>query len=527
MTGTKTLDRRTVLKYAGGAGAAAVLASCAPAGPAAKPALTPRRGGTVTYAASAEIISPDPAYSGDSTSGAVELLIFEPLIGQNADLELLPRLATSWEGKDLVWTVKLRTGVKFHDGTPFDAAAAKAHFDRLAGPEKPTRGGGWVAIVDKVEAPDPQTVRFTTKAIDAFFPYRLALPSLGFIESPTAVAKLGKDQFAKSPVGTGPFKFAEWVKDDHFTVVRNDEYWGDKAYLDKVIIKPVPEAEARAIGLESGDFQMIIRLNPEQLPRFQSDRFALSVMPTIRTFFIGMAAMKKPFSDIRVRQALNHAVDKQTIAKNLYAGLGEVLGGQVPPGVPGYAPMAGFAYDPAKAKQLLAEAGYPSGFSATLTGTKGSYLKDAETAQAIQQQLRAVGVDVKLEIVEFAKYLDLIRTDPAKSPLEMWFDSWIGVDGSGYIVDRYGCAKFRPGGANTAGFCDPAVDTVALSGLATTDVVKRDALLKQAQELISKDAPSIWLLAAKEAAGLSTKIHAVVHRRDAILTVDEHTWIEA
>jgi len=523
-----TVDRRTLLKLAGGAGVSVVAAAaCAPSAPAAAPVLTPRRGGTLTYATSAELVSIDPAYSGDANSSAALLLMFEPLIGQNTDLELVPRLATSWEAADRVWTVKLRSGVQFHDGTPFNADAVKAHFDRLAGPERPTRGGGWVAIIDKVEVVDQQTMRFTTKVTDAFFPYRLASPTLGFIESPSALAKLGKDGFGRAPVGTGPFKFGEWVKDERFTAVRNDAYWGDKAYLDKVVIRPTPEAEARAIALESGDAQMIVRLNPEQLSRFAGARYRVSTKSSTRTLFIGMAAMKKPFNDIRVRQALNYAIDKDSIAKNIYGGLGEVVGGQVPPGVPGYVKVAGFPYDQARAKRMLADAGYPNGFSATLVGTKGAYLKDHEMQQALQQQLRAVGVDLKLEIVELAKYLELIRTAPDKSPLEMWFDSWVGVEASGYVVDRYGCAKLRPAGANTAGFCDASIDSAAISAVATTDATQREALLKSAQERISQAAPSIWVLAAREAAGLSAKLHGVVHRRDTILTVDEHTWLEA
>ena len=528
------ISRRVVLRSAGiAAGAIGVTAlgvACAPASAPVAPAaasLAPKRGGTLTYVRSTDAITLDPANAGDlGGSGNTITMIFEGLVEYTPELEIRPALATKWEVKDTVWTFTLRTGVKFHDGTSFNATATKAHFDRLLGAEKPLRANQWVPFVDKVEVVDEATIRFTTKFVDGYFLPRLADTS-AYIVSPDAFKKFGKD-ISKNAVGTGPFKFVEWMKDDRITLARNDDYWGDKAYLDKVVIRPVPDAEARAIALESGDAQLVSGLNPEQVARLQGNTKLLVIQkPTTRNQFVGMASLKKPWSDVRVRQALNHAIDKESIVKNLFLGTAEVLNGAVAPGVADHVPVSGFAYDVVKAKALLTQAGFPNGFSATLVGTKGQIAKDFELQQFLQQQLRAIGVDVKIESLENAKYLELLRMDPAVSPLEMWMDNWGGVNAADVIENRYGCDSFRPKGNNTAGFCDRSVSDLTSQASRTTDPVKRLALLKDAQEKVALAAPSIWLFVSKSIQASEKRLHGAFISRNGSVYADEHTWLEA
>ena len=528
------LSRRSLLKAAGltagAVGVASLGFACGPAaGPAALPSSgVPRRGGTLTYAASADIVSLDPPNIGDTVSANAQLLIYEGLVAQTPDLELLPSLATSWEVNDLAWTFKLRTGVQFHDATPFNAAAVKFVFDRILGPERTLRKGIWAAILERVEVVDDGTVRFVTKYTDPFFPTRVVANASGAIFSPAAFRRLGAD-LAKNPVGTGPFRFVEWVKDDHLTVERFDGYWGGAAYLDRVVIRPVPEAETRVIALEAGDVQLAIRLNPEHVARVQQNaRLKLLRTDTTRHYYMGLANLKRPWSDVRVRQALNYAVDKQGLINNLFQGLAKLQNGLLPLGTPGYVDLPGFPYDPAKAKQLLNDAGYPNGFSASFVGPKGSYLKDFELMQALQQQWKAVGVEIKLDIVEFAKYLELLRMDPKQSPLEMWFDTMAGGgQGPDYFINRFGCDSFRPVGTNTAGSCDPGIDRLAAEAQRTLDPAKRNQLMKDAQEQLSRAAPAVWLFSIAQIAGTSARVHDAVFTRNENLTVDAHTWLEA
>jgi peptide/nickel transport system substrate-binding protein len=199
------------------------------------------RGGTLIMALSAEVVDLDPANRRGVPSAAAEHLLCNGLVAQTPDQQIKPDLATSWSVQDTVWTFKLRRGVRFHDGTPFNAAAVKYIFDRyLGGQENVQRASDWTPYVDSVTVVDDATVRFQTKAVDAFFLTRLAAEA--GIVSPTAHARLGKD-FMKSPVGTGPFKFKDWVPGVSMSAVRNDDYFGDKASLDGVVIRAITEAE--------------------------------------------------------------------------------------------------------------------------------------------------------------------------------------------------------------------------------------------------------------------------------------------
>ena len=527
---TSRLSRRTVLKGAGAAagvvGVSALAAACAPAAnPGSGGASDAKavRGGTLTFANSGEIVSPDPVTSGgDSFSISAVLMLHEGLTAYTEDLEIKPRLATSWEVKENVWTFKLRQGVKFHDGTPFNAAAVKAHFERVMAPES-TMKGSWTPYIDKVEAVDDATMRFTTKFPDAFFLSRLADAS-GTIVSPAAVAKFGKD-ITKNPVGTGPFKFLEWVKDERFVVVRNEEYWGAKANLDKVIIRPISDIESRAIALEAGDVQLARSLNPEHIARIEKNaKLTYILKGTTRNLFMGLHAPTKPYSDVRVRQALNYAVDKESIVKNIYLNTADVLIGPVPQGAAGYTPISGFKYDPAKAKQLLTEAGFPNGFTTTMIATKGAYPKDTELQQAVQQYARAVGVTINIEVVEFAKFITYMRAPVQTSGLQIWQDAWAGTDAA-YFMGHYRCDQFRPEGFNRHGFCNPKATDLVKEAERTTDQTKRDQLLKDAAQMITDDAASLWLVAVKQIAGMSKTVHQPYFSRTGTLSVTEATWI--
>lgn len=520
------ITRRALLTAAGAAAIAACAPSVsAPAAPTSAP--TPRRGGALTYAASADIVTLDPTNIGDAVSANSSRMIFEGLTRQRPDLSYGPALATSWEASGTTWTFKLRQGVKFHDGTDFDASSVKFLFDRILGPENTLRKGTWQGIVASVDVVDRFTIRFTTKYVDPFFDTRVSDGSTASIIGPDAFKKRGRD-FAKDPVGTGPFKLGEWVKDDHFTVERFDGYWGGAPYLDKVVVRPLPEAETRVIALESGDAQLAIRLNPEHIARVEGNKkLRLIRNDTTRHYYTGLANLKKPYSDIRVRQALNHAIDREALVKNTLAGLGSIQGGLLPKGAAHYVDLPGFRYDPARAKQLLAEAGHPSGFSAKFVGTKGVYLKDFEIEQAMQDMWKAVGVNIELNIVENAKYLEFLREDPRKSALEMWWDTFSGA-GAGsadYVLQRFGCKNFRPVGTNTAGSCFPDIDAVAEQAVVELDEKKRGGLMKTVQEQLAAQAPAVWLFSITQLTGASARLHDPVVRNES-LSVDEKTWLE-
>jgi ABC-type transport system substrate-binding protein len=514
------------------AGATQAPATIQPAGGAAA-ASTPNAtqqqpvtGGTLTMALSAEVVDLDPANRRGVPSAAAEHLLYNGLVNQSPDQQIKPDLALSWSAQDTVWTFKLRQGVRFHDGTPFNAAAVKYTWDRyLGGKENVQRASDWTPYVDSVSVVDDSTVQFNTKNVDAFFLDRIAAEA--GIVSPTAHEKLGKD-FMKSPVGTGPFKFKDWTSGVSFSAVRNDDYYGDKAHLDGVVIRAINDADTRALSLGTNEIQLASGVTPEEMPRLQSNpNLTVVSRATALNLMFGMNNLKKPFDDVRVRQALNYAIDRDSIVKNVFQGLAAAMQGAVPPVALDYAPVQAWPYDPNKAKQMLADAGLATGFSATLTGTQGRYFKDYELMQAVQQYLKAVGVTTTINIVEWARYLELVGLPPDNTPMEMWLDGWNGNTADSLFNQRWGCNAFTPKGVNVHGFCDQSIDQSVQQAERTLDDTQRGTLLAQAQQTLSTDAPSIWGFTTNETAGMSKKLHGVLVYPSELVTADEHTWMES
>ncbi len=497
--------------------------------PDAWAASQPQVGGTLIYAAGADPDSLDPANTDSNPGEAIGRMMNNFLVRFDAKLNLVPDLATKWTtSKDgLTWSFTLRKGVKFHDGTPFNAEAVKYNFERFLGPEKPLKASLHTPIIKSVDVVDEYTVRFNLKVPFAFFLNNLAHSASAMV-SPEAHKKWGRD-LTLHPVGTGPFKFVEWVRGDRIVLVRNDDYFEGKPRLDKVIVRTVREDSARVLGLEAGDYDLIVRIPPEDVARLtRSGRVRIEAAQSNRALRIGINASKKPFDDVRVRQALNNAVDKESIVKNIYQGLASVIPTMVGPLNTGYAPLKGYPYDPAKAKKLLAEAGYPNGFKTTLWTPKGRYLKDFELAQAVQQQLQAVGVAASLETFEWAAYLSLLKKPKDEARQELYLIGWSPSTGEARwgIYPITACSQWRPSGSNDSFYCNKDVDGLIDRAVAATSLKERDDYLRKAQELLVKDPSSIYLLATKETVGMSLKLHEVINSPLELVYVDKDTWKE-
>ncbi|HWU40704.1 MAG TPA: ABC transporter substrate-binding protein, partial [Candidatus Acidoferrum sp.] len=444
-------------------------------------------------------------------------------------LNLVPDLATRWtqSADGLTWTFFLRKGVRFHDGTPCNAEAVKYTFDRFLGAEKPLRASLHEPIIKRVEVVDAYTVRFTLKVPFSFFLNNLA-HSASAIVSPAAHRRWGKD-LTLHPVGTGPFKFVEWARGDHLTLGRNEDYYEGRPHLERIVVKTVQEDSARVLGLEAGDYDLIVRIPPEEVPRLMREgRIRIYAEQSNRTLRIGINTSKKPFDDMRVRQALNYAVDKEAIVRNIYQGLAMVIPTMVGPLNAGYAPVKGYPYDPAKAKQLLTEAGYGSGFKTTLWTPKGRFLKDFELAQAVQQQLGAIGIDVKLEPLEWGAYLSLLRKPREESKHELFLQGWSPSTGEARwgMYPLTGCDQWQPSGGNSAYYCNRDVDRMIDQAVASRNVRERDAYMRRAQELLVQDPSSIYLLATKETVGMSMQVHGVINSPLELVYADKDTWKE-
>ena len=481
------------------------------------PALAGER--VITIAQYADAVSLDPQHTNDNASFSIEKPMIEGLIGFNEKMEQIPQLAEKWDASPdgRVFTFYLRKGVKFHDGTPFNAAAVKANFDRVRNPDNKLRRYTLYKIISQIDVINDSTVRFTLSEPFGAMIATFAHPA-GGINSPTAVQKYGND-YEKNPVGTGPYKFAEWVPNDHITLVKNPDYWdkANEAKVDKIIIKPVPEEGTRIAMLQKGDAQFINFVPYIQADVVKADRnLSLASTEAIYTFWVAMNIQKKPFNDVRVRQALNYAVDKDAVIKAVLRGQGKPADSPLAPRVWGYTPVKTYPYDPAKAKALLAEAGYPNGFKTVLRGNVQTDAKDAMVA--IQGQLKQVGVDVEILALPAAA-LSAERFKPLEENKgEMDFAGWSPSTGDADWGIRPLLTKenWPPTNFTIGFYTNPKVEEAIKAGLQTSDPAKRKAAYAEAQRVIMDDCPWIFLWVNNLLGGSRANVGGISLQPDAI-----------
>jgi glutathione transport system substrate-binding protein len=310
----------------------------------------------------------DPYDANDTISQAIAKSFYEGLYGFDKDMKMVPVLATGYTvSKDgLVYTLKLRQGVKFHDGTDFNAAAAKANFDRVTNPANKLKRYSLYEPIAKIEVVDSSTIRFTLKAPFSAFMNTLAHPA-GVMISPAALQKYGKE-ISFHPVGTGPFEFVEWKQPDYVKGKKFAGYWR-KGYpkVDGIVWKPVLDNNTRTVVMQTGEANFAFRIPPEQAAVLQSKpNIEVEATPSIVQRFLTMNELQKPFDNLKVRQAINFAIDKEALVKVAFTGYAVAAQGVVPPGVEFATKLGPWPYDPAKARALLKEAGYANGFETDL-----------------------------------------------------------------------------------------------------------------------------------------------------------------
>jgi len=395
--------------------------------PAANPS-----GGTLVYVRSADSNVLDPGFTTITEDLDVGVNVFDPLLRTGPAGQVEPGLAVSWDNvAGRVWTFKLRQGAKFTDGTPVDADAVAFSLNRLS-PDSQyfVRGrssslGIWLGdLVVHADVVDPQTVRITLKNPYALLPEMLAAWPVPIV-SPTAVRKLG-DQFALQPVGSGPYQLSEWVKGDHITLVANKGYWGGAPSLDRVVFKVVPDLSSRLLELRRGSGDFLKGMAPDQRQAVDADaNLVLLTKPCSCIGYVAINDQKKPFDDVRVRRALNYAIDRPTIMRTIEGGLGVVAQSMVPSWMSGYNPnVAKYPYDPAKAKDLLRQAGYPNGFPTQLWtfDVERPFIPNVlQVAQRVQADLAAVGVSAKLSVMDSSVYWSSINTLKGELAMKGWY----------------------------------------------------------------------------------------------------------
>ncbi len=495
-------------------------AAAATAAPTAKPAAEAKPGtGRLVYAQNLAIKNLDPGNPLDYPSSYDGLYaIYGRLVTFDADMKVKPDLAESYsvseDGK--AWTFKLRQGVKFHDGTPFDATAVKVHFERLAeqNPKTPRPNGGtWRRYLQEVQVKDPSTVTLVMKdRLGAMLNY-LAHGSGGII-SPAALKQYGDDGIGLHPVGTGPYRVKEFVAGQSLTLERNEDYYGPKPQVQTIVMKPVLEAAARIAALETGEADVIYDVPPAEAQRLGSRQdISLVHRPSLRGYYIGMNLLRPQFQDKAVRQALNYAINKEAIVKALFFGYAAPLDSPFAPGLFTYQKTLYYGYDPNKAKQLLADAGWKPGpdgilrkddkpFSVNLLISEGEYPQDIQVGQAVQAQLKQVGVDLKIWKVESAVRISQHLVNPNVPPTKVEYDTFFwafnpsnGDPGSVMsLFDwRTNTLDKTVGNWNMVFYNNPTVNDLITRGETTVDQAQRQETYREIQKIVMEDAPWIYL----------------------------------
>ncbi len=457
----------------------------------------------------AVVLDPSHATDGLSLNTASEVLqglvTFKPgsfdIVGDAAQ-----KWSSSADGK--TWTFDLRPNLVFSDGTPLDAKAVKFNFDRWRLPSDPAHGnfsysyyaddfGGFPGVISDVQA--PTATRVVIKLAKPLGPFLRDIAEQSFgIGSPQAISADPK-AFELKPVGSGAYMLAEWVRDDHITLVANPKYAGPKPGYGTVIIRDIPDQATSVLSIEHGDIDMLTDPRPDDAKTLaQQKGITVAEQPSNNVSYLAMNVEKKPFGDLRVRQAVAYALDKTMMAQRLYSSGAVPADNWTPPGMLGENPaVKSYPHDPARAKALLAAAGFPHGFSTNLyypTAPRPYMPEPQRVAETIQANLRDAGITVTLQPYEFGVFLDKIK----HGEHDMCLIGWTGDNGDPDnffypLLDQDSAHK--DGTAQNYSFWrDPSFHKLMLAGQNTVDDAKRKPIYQQANAMVRDQAPAIPLV---------------------------------
>lgn len=436
---------------------------------------------TVVIGMGGEPLGLDPTIAAPVFIGQVTWQnIFEGLVTIDRDGKIQPQLAKSWDisqdGK--TYTFTLREGVRFHDGEAFDSSVAKASLDRARGESSVNPQKRFFAAIDSIETPDPTTLVLTLKQPAGSLLYWLGWPASVMVGTKSA------DANKTTPIGTGPFKFVSWAKGDRVELARNAEYWNKDVTLalDKATFRFIPDPQAQAAALQSGDVDAFPEFGaPELMGSFEGHaRLGTFIGNTELKVVAGMNNAVKPFNDKRVRQALMMAVDRATLIEGAWSGFGTAIGSHFTPNDPGYTDLTGvLPYDAEKAKALLAQAGYPDGFTFTIKAPQMPYAQ--RSAQVLQAMFAEIGVTMRIETTEFpAKWVaDVLKGANYEMTIVAHAEP---MDIDIFSRDPY-YFKYR----------NPTFNEIIKDIELTADPAQREQLYQDAQKILADDVPALFL----------------------------------
>jgi peptide/nickel transport system substrate-binding protein len=465
--------------------------------------------GELVVCQAAEVNSLDNAKHNSITDQNYANQVFDMLYFRDGQGVPQPRLSLSHKRiNETTWEFKLRKGVKFHNGAVMAAKDVKFSIDRMMDPQTKAFFAPYYSTIKEVKVVDVATIQIITKEPDPLLLKRLSM-NLYVVPSDLFKEK-GPDAFFQNPVGTGPFKFVSWTRNDRMVFEANEGYWDGSPKVKRLIIRPVPEVATRLAELQTGNADIITNIPPFLVQQVKdSPNATVQSIPSGRVMFLYINCLADgPLKDKRVRQALNYAVDRKKIISNILMGSGIPMAVNLTPYHFGYDPsLKPYPYDPAMAKKLLAEAGYASGLKLVFNSPSGRYLLDKEVSQAIAGMFNAVGIETEMKVHEWGTYTQILT---AKKLQDIGFIGWGNT-----IHDADG--NFQPYFIPESVFSyysTPDLVEKIKRARTTMDEKKRLAIYKEIQKVVYEDAPLVFLYQQIDQYGVSKKIQGFQVRGD-------------
>ena len=519
----KELTRRELLKAGAIGGLAAVAASCAPAPAAPTPTPVPKKiptptvvkkKTTLTMGIGGELPGLNVLVKVEAPGHSMYYACWDSWMKGEFTADgtlkrMKPLLMTEWKVSEdkHTWQFKLREGVKFHNGEDFDAEAAAFSVDYVMTSELSsiTARSLLRALYDGVEVVDKYTLNVKTKQPFVMTP--LVFVQLWTVP-PRYYQDVGPEGFAEKPVGIGQYRFVEWRKGQHIILEKNPDYWGEQATIDELIFKPFPEDATRVAALQAGELDMAYNVPPDDAQRLTDAGFEISWIPLGQAMNLTMKTGSNPkhpyvgpINDKRVRQAMNYAVDNDSLVKDIMGGYARPLDGQiVGPSCFGYNPdLKRYPYDPDKAKALLAEAGYPDGFTMDFDTSQGRYSKQKEVSEWMVGEYAKVGINLNMHLYEWSAFRDKVYTDQS-APVFYTGRNWYPIMDDEQCIKMYACAERR------AQMCEPELEEMLAAERAAFDREERKKILHKMHAWLRDHAPVVYLFEAPDIFGHTKRV---------------------
>ena len=454
---------------------------------------------TLVVANGADAKTLDPHATNDQPSSRVFSQLYSNLVETNREMAIVPALAESWEHIDDRTTVfNLRKGVKFHNGEELKASDVRFTLERMK--NSPTVAH-IIGAVETIEVVDEYTVKITTSEPFGPLLYHLAHNASAILNE-KAVTDAGQD-YGQQPVGTGPYRFVEWVVGDRVSMAANEDYYDGKPVIENAVFRSIVEGTNRAIALETGEVDIAYDIEPIDVSVITgNDGLTLVEEESLSVAFFGFNTNKAPFDNVKIRQAIAYAVSADDIVESVALGAGVAANSPIGPKVFGHNPDAKFySQDFEKARQLMAEAGYPDGFRTTVW-TNDNPLR-VQIAQIMQAQVRQIGIDMSIEVLEWGAYLD----GTSRGEHDIYILGWFTLTGDAdYGLYPLYSSSTHGGAGNRGFYTNPKVDQLLHRARTSTDSEERRGLYAEIQEILQEDVPIVNLYWQFQNVGLNNSV---------------------